>query len=145
MSFVEVLVATTLTTTVMGGVLAALGSSQAAFVSYSETADVRQRLRVGIEAITRDLRVATDALPFPGGILIVSGPEQLTYYVKSGTLREDDGRGNDVPVLDGVAEAAFDRVGERIRVRLRLTATRPLARGAEIVVDVAPRNSGGGG
>jgi hypothetical protein len=145
MSLVEVLVATTVTTTAMAGVLAALGSSQAAFMSYSEAADVRQRLRAGLEAVTRDLLEASEALPFPGGILVVSGLRQQTYYAKSGTLRVDDGRGTDVPVLDGVAEVAFDRVGERIRVRLRLKATRPLAPGAEIAFDVAPRNMSGGG
>jgi hypothetical protein len=145
MSLVELLVATTLTTTVMAGVLAAIGSAQAAFVAHSETVDARQRLRVGIEAITRDLLVANEALPFAGGILIVSGSEQRTYYARSGTLREADGRGTDLPVLDGVADVAFDRVGDRIRVRLRLRATMPLARDAEIVFDVAPRNMSGGG
>ena len=87
MSLVELLVATTLTTTVMAGVLAAIGSAQAAFVAHSETADARQRLRVGIEAITRDLLVANEALPFrrrdPRSC---RGRGSSTYYARSGTL-----------------------------------------------------------
>ncbi len=145
MSLVEVLVATTLTTAVMGGVLAALGSAQATFLWQSESADLRQRARVGVDALTRDLLMATEALPFPGGILIVSGPQQHTYYVRAGTLRHDDGQGTDLPVVDDVAEMAFEAAGEgRIRVRLRMRSTPRSARDAEIVFDVAPRNMGHG-
>jgi hypothetical protein len=144
MTLVELLVATTLTMTVMGGVLAALGPAQAAFVSQADAADVRQRLRFACEAVTRDLLAATEALPFPGGILIVSGPAQRTYYARSGTLRVDDGRGNDLPVVDGVAEVAFERVEERVRVRLRMMVAGAAARDASLVFDVAPRNIGRG-
>jgi hypothetical protein len=91
-SVVEVLVATAVTTSVMGGVLAALGPAHATFVALADAGDVRQRLRAGVEAISRDLLAATEALPFPGGILIVSGPVQHTYYAKSGALRVDDGQ-----------------------------------------------------
>ena len=145
MSLVELLVATTLTTTVVGGVLATVASAQAEFVSQSELADVRQRLRVGFDTFTADLLTATEALPFPGGILIVSGPEQRTYYVRAGTLRRDDGRGVDLPVLDDVAAMVCERVGERrIRVRLAMRSTWRTARDAAIVFDVAPRNMRGG-
>jgi hypothetical protein len=145
-SLVEALVATTITTSVMAGVLAALRPAHATFVSLADAGDVRQRLRVGVEAVTRDLLAATEALPFPGGILIVSGPVQRTYYAKSGMLRVDDGRGADLPVVDGVAGVAFESAGERrIRVRLRIKATRPAAHDAELVFDVAPRNMAGGG
>ena len=140
------LVATTLTTTVVGGVLETMASAQREFVSQSSSADVRQRLRVGVETITRDLLPATTALPFPGGILIVSGPVQHTYYVRAGTLRHDDGRGTDLPVLDEVAAVAFEAVGERgIRVRLEMRSTWQTARDAAIVFDVAPRNLNRGG
>ena len=146
MSLVEVLVATALTTSVMAGVLATLGPAHATFVALVDAGDVRQRLRVGVEAVTRDLLVATEALPFPGGILIVSGPVQQTYYAKSGALRVDDGRGTDLPVVDGVSDVAFESVGERrIRVRFRMRATRPSARDVELVFDVAPRNMDCGG
>ncbi|HEY6362425.1 MAG TPA: hypothetical protein VIX63_15035 [Vicinamibacterales bacterium] len=146
MSLVEMLVATTLTTTVVGGVLGTLASAQMEFVSQSSSADVRQRLRVGVDAIRRDLLPATAALPFPGGILIVSGPAQHTYYVRAGTLRHDDGRGTDLPVLDDVAAMEFEAVGERrIRVRLEIRSTWKTARDAAIVFDVAPRNLGRGG
>jgi hypothetical protein len=146
MSLVEMLVATVLTTTVVSGVVATLASAQAEFVAQSESADVRQRLRVGFGTFTADLLTATEALPFPGGILIVSGLEQRTYYLRAGTLRRDDGRGADLPVLDEVAAMAFERVGERrIRVRLEMRSTRRTARDAAIVFDVAPRNRNRGG
>ena len=146
MSLVEVLVATGVTTSVMAGVLGALGSAHATFVALADAGDVRQRLRVAVEALTRDLLVADEGLPFAGGILVVSGPEQHTYYVKSGILRVDDGRGTDLPVVDGVSAVAFEGVGARhIRVRLRMQATRPSGRDVELVFDVAPRNMGGGG
>jgi hypothetical protein len=145
MSLVEVLVATTLTSSIMAAVLAALGPAHAAVVALSDAGDVRQRLRVGVEAVTRDLLGATEALPFPGGILILSGEAQHTYYAKSGVLRVDDGKGNDLPVVDGVTDAAFEAAGERrIRVRLRMRATRAGTRDVEIIFEVAPRNLGGG-
>jgi hypothetical protein len=145
-SLVEVLVATGVTTSVMAGVLGALGPAHATFVALADAGDVRQRLRVAVEALTRDLLVADERLPFAGGILVVSGPEQHTYYVKSCTLRVDDGRGTDLPVVDGVSAVAFEGVGARhIRVRLRMQATRRSSRDVEVVFDVAPRNVGGGG
>jgi hypothetical protein len=145
-SLVEVLVATTLTTSVMAGVLAALGPAHATFIELADAGDVRQRLRVGVDAVSRDLLAADEALPFAGGILVVSGPGQHTYYVKARTLRVDDGRGTDLPVVDGISDVAFERVGERrVRVRLKTKATRPSGRDVELVFDVAPRNMGGGG
>jgi hypothetical protein len=146
MSIVEVLVATGVTTSVMAGVLAALGPAHATFVALADAGDVRQRLRAGVEAISRDLLPADEALPFPGGILIVSGPVQHTYYARSGVLRVDDGEGTDLPVVDGVSEVAFESAGERrIRVRLKMKATRPSGRDLELQFDVAPRNMAGGG
>ena len=140
------LVAAALTTTVAGGVVATVASAQAEFVSQSESADVRQRLRVGFDTLAADLLTATEALPFPGGILIVSGPEQRTYYVRTGTLRRDDGKGADLPVLDDVAGMVSERLGERrIRVRLEMRSTWRTARDAAIVFDVAPRNINRGG
>jgi hypothetical protein len=135
----EVLVASAVTMSVMAGVVAALGSAQAAFVAQSEAADLRQRVRVGLDAITRDLLAATEALPFPGGILIVSGSRQGTYYTRAGTLRRDDGDGTDLPVVDGVREVEFEWVGKRVRARLRMLGTRR-ARDTEIVFEVGPRN-----
>jgi len=145
-SLVEVLIAAALTLSVMGGVLAALASAQAAFVSQSDAADVRQRMRVGVDAITRDLLVAADAFPFPGGILIVSGSRQDTYYARAGTLRHDDGEGTDLPVVDGVRDVVFERVGERrVQVRLRMQGPSWPAPDTEIIFDEAPRNRGPGG
>jgi hypothetical protein len=143
-SLLELLLATTLMTTVVGGVVGMLASAQREFVSQAESADVRQRLRVGVDAIARDLLPATVALPFPGGILIVSGPEQYTYYVRAGTIRKDDGHGSDLPVLDDVAAVAFERVGDRrIRVRLEMRSAGRTSPDAAIVFDVAPRNMRG--
>lgn len=146
MSLVEVLVATGVTTSVMAGVLAALGPAHATFVARVDAGDVRQRLRVGVEAVRRDLLAATDALPFPGGILVVAEPSPHTYYVRSGVLRVDNGRGTDLPVVDGVSDVTFEMVGDRrIRIRLVVKAARWPGREVELVFDVAPRNMGRGG
>ena len=134
------LVAATLTISVMAGVLSALGPAQAAFVSQSEAADVAQRLRVVVDALTRDLLPATEAMPFAGGILILSGPRQHTYYTRHGVLRHDDGEGTDLPVVDGVSDVMFERVGRRIQIRLRMQRTPWSAGEVEITFDVAPRN-----
>ncbi len=138
MSLAEVLVAAGLTLTVMAAVLGALGSAQTMVVAQSDASDLRQRMRVGVDALTRDVRAASDVLPFAGGLLIVVGSTARTYYVRDGTLRRDDGDGSDVPVVDGVREIVCERVGEHgVRVRLRMLGTHfPLP----VVFDVAPRN-----
>jgi hypothetical protein len=140
MSLVELLVATMVTSAVSAGVLGTLRQSQSAFRWQSEAADVRQRLRVGVDTLTRDLMVATAAIPAPGRITLVQGPARHTYYrdVNALQLRHDDGQGTDLPVLDQVTELAFAEEGavagqRHIRVRLAVAGLR-----AEFVV--APRN-----
>lgn len=141
MSLAEVLVATALTITVMGAVLGALGSAQMTLVAQSDAADEWQRVRVGVDAITRDLLTATEALPFAGGILILADAGERTYYVRDGTLRRVDGDGTDWPVVDGVREIVCERIaGGRVRVRLRMQGTGFPVRGAHVAFDVGLRN-----
>jgi hypothetical protein len=140
-SLAEVLVATVLTMTVMAAVLGALGSAQATVVAQSDAADERQRMRVAVETITRDLLTARDFLPFPGGILIVGDAGERTYYARGGTLRRVDGDGTDLPVVDGVADIVCERMSvNRVRVRVRMRGTNFPLRGTDVVFDVAPRN-----
>jgi len=57
-SLLETLIATGLTLTVTGGVFAVLNPSQGSFSSELEKADMQQRLRVGADALARDLSIA---------------------------------------------------------------------------------------
>ena len=139
MSLVELLVAAMVTSAVSAGVLTTLRQSQAAFRWQSEAADVRQRLRVGVDTLTRELMMATAVIPAPGRITVEQGPLRLTYYrdVDASQLRRDDGQGTDLPVIDQVTDLAFEEEGaagsRHIRVRIAVAGA-----GAEFVV--ASRN-----
>jgi hypothetical protein len=54
-TIVEALVATALTVLVTGGVLSALNPAKGAFKTEPERADMQQRLRVGVDTLSRDL------------------------------------------------------------------------------------------
>ncbi len=141
MSLAEVLVATALTMTVMAAVLGALGSAQTMVIAQSDASDERQRIRVGVDAMTRDLLAASEVLPFIGGVLVVADAGERTYYARNGTLRRADGDGTDLPVVDGVREIVCERVGDRrVRVRLRMQGTKFPLPATDLVFEVAPRN-----
>ena len=140
MSLIELLVAAMVTSTVSAGVLGTLRQSQSMFRWQSEAADVRQRLRVGVDTLTRDLMMANAVLPAPGRVTLVQGPARHTYYrdATASQLRHDDGHGTDLPVLDQVTELAVEEEGAaagptHIRVRIAVAGVR-----AEFVV--VPRN-----
>ena len=57
-SLVELLVATTVTVTVMAGVFAVVGPSQGIAETQPEFADIEQRLRVGVDTLRHDLLMA---------------------------------------------------------------------------------------
>ena len=138
MSIVELLIAALVTSVVSAGVLGAVRDGQRAFVAQSEAADVRQRLRFGIETLSRELLMATAVVPSPDRITIVQGPARRTYYRDATTsqLRYDDGQGTDLPVLDQVTDLAFEEErpgGVRVRGRIAIGGI-----GADFTV--APRN-----
>src|SRR5262252_10973467 len=57
-TLVEALVATALTVLVTAGVLSALNPVKGAFKTEPERADMQQRLRVGVDTLSRDLLTA---------------------------------------------------------------------------------------
>ena len=140
MSIIELLIASMVTAVVSAGVLGAVADGQRAFTRQAEAADARQRLRVGVDALRRDLMLATAVIAAPGGITIVQGAARKTYYRDPGTsqLRQDDGAGTDLPVVDQVSDLTFAEEavaggGRRVRVRFAVA-------GVAAGVVVAPRN-----
>ncbi len=57
-SLLEVVIATALTTALVAGVFALVQTSQSAFATEPEAADVQQRLRVAVDTLRRDLATA---------------------------------------------------------------------------------------
>jgi hypothetical protein len=57
-SLIELVIATALTTAVLAGVFAMLHPARGAFQTAVEVADIQQRLRVAVDALTRDLAMA---------------------------------------------------------------------------------------
>lgn len=59
----ELLIATSITLTIMGAVFELIRHAHGTFQAQPEVSDVHQRLRVGIDALTRDLVMAGAGLP----------------------------------------------------------------------------------
>ena len=124
MTLAELLVAVTVTTAVMSGVLQAGASAQRLLVTQSEAADAAQRLRVGVDVLTRELLPATLVLPYGRGgpaldaITIRQGATRHVYYLAADAergalqLRHYDGALSDLPVLEGLAAMAIEYAGE---------------------------------
>jgi hypothetical protein len=68
-SVAELLVATCLTAAVLAGAFTAVRPLQAAFGAGQERIDLQQRVRVAVETITRDLRIAASVRPYRTGAL----------------------------------------------------------------------------
>ncbi len=64
-TLVEALVATTIVVLLTAGVLSALNPARGVFKTQPEVADMQQRLRSGVDALTRDL-VSAGAGPYSG-------------------------------------------------------------------------------
>jgi hypothetical protein len=132
MTLVEMLVSSALTAAVMAAVLAALGPAQAAFMSQSQRADARQRLRAIGETFTREVMTASAVLPFGRGgvagdaITLVQGASRRVYYLRDdGQVRYFDGRDSDLPVVDGVSALSFEYIGDAGNIPLASLADGP--------------------
>jgi hypothetical protein len=88
-SLVELTVALALTLMVAAAVAAIVDPARGAFVSQPEAADVQQRLRVGVDALTRDLIGAGAGLPVGAqrGPLVDVIPPLLPF--RRGAIRND--------------------------------------------------------
>ena len=134
------LMASGVTAAVMAAVLAALAPAQRAFTAHAEAADARQRLRVSVDALTRDLLVASAVDVRGDAVVIRQRPIERIYYLdaRAGQLRQDDGPFADTPVADGIAALTVESLGRRVRVRI--AAAVRSGPDLEVVFDVAPRN-----
>ena len=140
MTIGELLIASAITVTLMGTILGVVGPLQRLFDTQPEYADVHQRMRASVDALTKDLLAAgPPVMPYRAGvrrhdpavgvfyradtITLVPVPwDELdgrphTYYLKndatSGTaqLMRYDGHESDVPLADHVVGLEFDYFG----------------------------------
>lgn len=162
MTLAETMIATAIMMTVTGGVFTLLDPAHGTFQAQTEVADQLQRLRVGVDALAKDLLMATAVQPSgPGAISIRYRPSAdaevitRTYFLKADTathafqlMRRDDAQ-VDLPVLDRVVKLEFEYVVDeylcirRIRVTLGVQA-RFRVPDQEMQFDIAPRNMNGG-
>jgi prepilin-type N-terminal cleavage/methylation domain-containing protein len=136
-SLVEVVVALAVTLVITAAIVDLVAQSRRTFDAEPEAADSRQRVRVAIDALQRDLLMASLVLPYravgpspdpPGTfksdvVTIVSqqasGPETVrTYYLRrdpasgASQLMRAEGGGGDAPVVDGVTALSFTLYGD---------------------------------
>ena len=133
----ELLVATAITMALMATIVGVMNPVQGMFDAQPELSDVQQRLRIGVDALTKDLLMAgVPVRPYRAGqrhshpdsgifyrhdtITLVSVPwedaaiSSHTYYLRSepatGTfqLMHYDGAETDLPVVDHVVKLAFE-------------------------------------
>jgi hypothetical protein len=136
----ELLIASAITVTLMGTVLGVMGPLQRLFDTQPEYADVHQRMRASVDALTKDLLAAgSPVMPYragvrrhdpAGGVFYRSDTITLvpvpghdpdgrphTYYLKndaaagSAQLMRYDGHESDLPLADHVAGLEFDYFG----------------------------------
>ena len=136
MTIAETLIASAITLTLMGSVLAVMAPVHRLFDTQPEFADMHQRTRVGVTVLMKDLLgAAPPVMPYRIGlrghdpdagifyrtdtITLVPPPWDLTatthtYYLKNGgtvgkgQLMRYDGNESDVPVVDHLAGLAFE-------------------------------------
>jgi hypothetical protein len=156
MTITETLIASALMMTVTGAVFSLVIPAEGTFQAQPEVADMEQRLRVAVDAMTRDLVTGSAVLPYRAGavnadpagsffddrITIVlttpldTAPLSRTYYLRSddATLMAYDGDRTDLPVVDHVVKLEFEHVGyprtRRVHVTLRVEAAAASLRGA---------------
>ena len=131
-SLVEVIVALGVTLVITAAIVDLVAQSRRSVDADPEAADGRQRVRAAIDALQRDLLMASLVLPYrsvgpspdlPGtfkddALTIVSqqasGPATVrTYYLRgdpasgSSQLMRAEGGGGDAPVVDGVTALSF--------------------------------------
>jgi type II secretory pathway pseudopilin PulG len=131
-TLVEALVATTIVVLLTAGVLSALNPARGVFKTQPEVADMQQRLRAGVDALTRDL-VSAGAGPYSG-----AGSGSLSkYFAPIMPFR----RGLDSAIDDGVGVFKSDAItivyvpstGAQTTVRTDM----PTA-SSQVVIDTGP-------
>jgi hypothetical protein len=137
-SMVELILALGITVLATTVIFDLVGRTRRRFDEESHIADRQQRVRVAVDALYRDLAVASAVLPYrlagpaadsPGsfytGVATViipqpEGEQVRTYFVDRDTvtgwfrLARAEGAGGGVPVVDQITELAVDYFGTRI-------------------------------
>jgi hypothetical protein len=137
-SLIELIVALGVTVIVAAAIFDLVGQARRRFDDEPDVADRQQRIRVSVEALSRDLLMASAVLPYraagalpdpPGTfrddmVTIVSeqpaGEDDTvrTYYVRrelasgASQLMRAEGGGGDAPVADGVTSLSFAYFGD---------------------------------
>ena len=113
-SFTELLVAMTVSLTLLGAMYSVLFESQAATEAQQDQAALRQQARVALDRIAAELRMA--------GFDLGSAPERLTdASAKSIALVADIDNGNVAAPCTAAAETAVGGGAERVSYRLQGT------------------------
>lgn len=134
----ELLMASAIMLSVMAAIFGLVGPAQGTFQAQTEVSDMQQRLRVGVNALARDLLMAGAVMPYREGrydndpdIGVFYRPDTITtldlpstttitshtYYLKSdiavGTfqLMHYNGDETDLPVVDHVVTLEFQYFG----------------------------------
>jgi prepilin-type N-terminal cleavage/methylation domain-containing protein len=139
-TLIELLVSTAITLGLMATLFGLTSPAQGMFDAQPELSDMQQRLRAGVDALTKDLLMAQlPVMPYrvgrrnpdpalgiffrPDTISVVSVPWQEeeirshTYYLRSDVaagvfqLRHYDGAATDLPVVDHVVKLEFEYFG----------------------------------
>lgn len=159
MTATEVLIASAIMAATSGAVFTLLAPAQAAFQAQPEVADVQQRMRVAIDALTRDVMAAGVILPLRAGRVNPDPPGAVfddritlvftdaagairgsrTYALRNDPagggrqLMQYDGNQSDLPLIDRVVRLTFEYVGaprvRLVRVTLRVRAPAAGSRG----------------
>ena len=129
MTMAEMLIASAITITVMGGIVAVVNPAQALVRAQGEAADLHQRLRAGADRLTGDLRGAIAVRPYrvgairddsvagiyyrPDTIAVLGTTMTTTYYLKTDAseLMQYDGGVSDLPMVEHVVRLTFDYFG----------------------------------
>ena len=157
------IVALGVTVIVAAAIFDLVGQARRRFDAEPDVADRQQRIRVSVEALTRDLLMASAVLPYraagalpdpPGtfrdDVVTIGGDEVAlrTYYVRrdvasgASQLMRAEGGGGDAPVADGVTSLSFAYFGDAA-VADPAEACSIAAGGAELVPIAASEFSDG--
>jgi hypothetical protein len=127
-SMIEVLMASAIAVTVIGGIIAVIIPAQALVRAQGDAADLHQRLRAAADTMAGDVRGAAEVRPYRVGAvrddgiagvyyrpdtMTVLGDTMRTYYFKADAfeLMQYDGGLSDLPMIEHVVRLAFEYFG----------------------------------
>src|ERR1043165_7657676 len=128
-TMVGVLIATVITTLVVGAILAVITPMQQAARVDGEIVDLHQRMRAAADALSTDIRAASAIRPYRVGALrddgiagvfyradtitAIGAAGMKTYYLKpdSSQLMVNDGAVSDFPMVEHVTALTFEYFG----------------------------------